>query len=128
MTARSVKEWIGRTPDSKIPPRVRLRVFEAQSGLCAECGKKLAVAGEPFEVDHITALINGGENAESNLRALCKPCHLAKTAADVATKAAVARKRLKHIDRRESRNPLPGGKNHRLKRKINGRTVLRADD
>lgn len=26
--ARSVEEWIGRTDDAKVPPRVRLRIFE----------------------------------------------------------------------------------------------------
>lgn len=125
MTSRSVKDWVGRTPDSKIPPRVRLRVFEAQSALCAECGKKLAVAGEPFEVDHITALINGGENAESNLRAICKPCHLAKTAADVATKATVARKRSKHLGIHKPKSTLPGSKGSKWKRKLDGTVVPR---
>jgi len=94
---RAVPEWIGKTDDSRIPARVRVRVFMAQDGLCAECRRKMAMAGEPFEVDHIQALVLGGENRESNLRALCGPCHRPKTAQDVAQKAVEARKRAKHL-------------------------------
>lgn len=31
---RDVEEWIGKTPDSAIPKRVRLRVFERLGGQC----------------------------------------------------------------------------------------------
>ena len=30
--ARSVAEWVGATPDTPVPPRVRLRVFERDEG------------------------------------------------------------------------------------------------
>ena len=104
---RTVSEWIGKTADSKIPARVRVRVFQAQDGCCAECGRKMAVAGEPFEVDHITALVLGGENREANLRALCGPCHRAKTRQDVAQKATEARKRAKHLGVHKPKRKMP---------------------
>jgi 5-methylcytosine-specific restriction protein A len=47
--------------------------------------------------DHITALCNGGRNAESNLQVLCSPCHGQKTGADIAEKSRVARKRAKFL-------------------------------
>jgi 5-methylcytosine-specific restriction protein A len=47
--------------------------------------------------DHITALCNGGRNAESNLQVLCSLCHGQKTGADVAEKSRVARKRAKFL-------------------------------
>ena len=34
----------------------------------------------PQEVDHIIPLEQGGTHDETNLQALCKPCHSAKTA------------------------------------------------
>jgi 5-methylcytosine-specific restriction enzyme A len=34
MTGRSIPEWIGKTPDSKIPPRVKLRIWERYEGRC----------------------------------------------------------------------------------------------
>jgi hypothetical protein len=88
---RTVKEWVGKTPDSKIPPRVRLRVFEAHGGICHLSGRKIA-AGEPWAIDHVIALINGGENRENNLAPILIDKHKEKTAADVKEKATVARK------------------------------------
>jgi len=91
--SREVAEWIGASDDSAIPARVKLRVFDAFNGKCAICGCRVTVAN----YDHKTALINGGENRESNLQLLCLPHHKVKTRADVAEKSIVARKRAKHI-------------------------------
>lgn len=88
---RAVKEWKGKTPDSKIPPRVKLRVWEAHKGVCHISGRKIA-AGEPWECDHVVALINGGEHREANLAPALRDKHKEKTAADVKEKATVARK------------------------------------
>lgn len=118
--AREVPEWIGKTPDTPAPPRVRLRVFEAFGGRCAICGCKIG-ATVKWALDHIIALINGGENRESNLQPICDACHKAKTRADVAEKAKVARIREKHIGikPRKSR-PMPGSKASGWRRKMNG--------
>ena len=40
-TGRTVPEWIGKTPDTPAPPRVRLRIFETFGGRCAICGRKI---------------------------------------------------------------------------------------
>jgi 5-methylcytosine-specific restriction enzyme A len=89
--SRATKEWVGKTPDSKIPPRVRLRIFEAHGGVCHLSGRKIA-AGELWDIDHIIALINGGLHRESNLAPALRDKHREKTADDVAEKAKVARK------------------------------------
>jgi 5-methylcytosine-specific restriction protein A len=89
--SRTVEEWHGATDDSTIPPRVRLRIFARDEGRCRVCTRKLGVGGEPAEYDHHTALINGGEHAESNLVLLCRSCHKAKTKQDVAVKSKTAR-------------------------------------
>lgn len=123
--SRTIPPWQGKTPDSRIPARVRVRVFQAQDGCCAVCRRKMAVAGEPFEVDHITPLVLGGENAEQNLRALCGPCHKAKTAGDVKQKATEARKRAKSLGVHRPKSTIPGSKGSGWKRKINGPTVRR---
>lgn len=120
MTGRTPEEWIGATADSAIPPRVRLRVFERAGGRCEECGRKLGPA-DRWQADHIEALANGGANRESNLRLLCDWCHKAKTAGDVAEKATVYRKRIKHVGAREKR---PWSK---WRRKMDGTVELRDD-
>lgn len=117
MTGRTPSEWIGATADTAIPPRVRLRVFERAGGRCEICGRKLGPA-DRWQADHIVALINGGENRERNLRVACDWCHKGKTAEDVAEKAAVYRKRAKHVGARIKRPWHPG-----WKRKLNGEVV-----
>ncbi len=87
---RAQPEWIGKTDDTAIPPRVRLRVYMRHNGDCPKCDRKL-VPGH-WACDHIVALINGGEHRETNLQALCNsPCHSNKTALDVAEKSKVYR-------------------------------------
>lgn len=93
MTARSVPEWIGRRPDTKIPERVKLRLDLKQRGICINC----VLPYTRCETDHITPLILGGENRESNLQLLCIPCHKVKTKLDVKLKAKVARIRAKRL-------------------------------
>jgi 5-methylcytosine-specific restriction enzyme A len=96
MTGRTVPEWIGATPDTPPPARVRLRVFEAHGGVCYLSKRKIR-AGDEWECDHVIALTNGGENRESNLAPALKAPHRAKTDADMATKSKIARVRKKHL-------------------------------
>lgn len=93
---RAVTEWVGKTPDTAIPPRVRLRIFERENGTCWLSGRKIQ-PGEPWDLDHKTALINGGEHRESNLFPALRDKHREKTKLDVAEKAKVAAMAKKHI-------------------------------
>lgn len=93
---RSVPEWIGATDDTAIPPRVKARVFLAHDGICHISGRKIR-PGEAWQCDHVKALINGGENRESNLAPALAEAHREKTAEDVAIKSKVARTRAKHL-------------------------------
>ena len=55
---------------------LRRRIFDRDGWRCQSCGK----AGR-LECDHILPVHKGGEFWEpSNLQALCRPCHFAKTA------------------------------------------------
>lgn len=54
-------------------------VAASQSWKCNECSMLL---DSKFEVDHCLPLSQGGGNETSNLRALCKSCHKAKTSED----------------------------------------------
>jgi 5-methylcytosine-specific restriction endonuclease McrA len=127
MTGRKIKEWIGATPDTPAPPRVRLRVFEAFGGKCGITGRRIN-AGDAWDLDHILALTNGGENRESNLQPALKDAHKAKTARDVAQKSKDRRVRQKHLGIHKPKNPLPGGKNSDWKQKVGGGWVRRDED
>jgi 5-methylcytosine-specific restriction endonuclease McrA len=118
--SRTVTEWRGRSPDTSVPPHVQLRVFLRFDGHCPKCTRKL-VRGQ-WQCDHIVALINGGENRETNLQPLCtSPCHSRKTASDVAEKSRVYRRAANHagIKFRKGR-PMPGSRDSDVKMKIGG--------
>lgn len=95
--SRAVEEWIGKTDDAPVPPRVRVRVFERHDGRCHRTGRKIR-PGDAWALDHIKALINGGEHRESNLAPILagKP-HKDKTDEDLAEKSKVAAVKAKHL-------------------------------
>ena len=121
--SRTVNEWIGNTPDAPIPPRVRLRVFERHSGICHISGRVIR-AGEPWDCDHVKALVNGGEHRESNLAPALKAKHKEKTAKDVAEKSMLYRKRSSHLGiKKPSR--FSCSRQSRFKKRLDGSVVLR---
>lgn len=117
---RSVQEWVGATPESMPPPRVRLRIFEAHNGVCHISGRKIA-AGEPWDLDHIVAICNGGLNTESNLAPALRDKHREKTAKDVREKSIVRRKRMKSIGIAPKKGrPMPGSRASGLRKRMDG--------
>lgn len=101
--SRSNPEWIGKTDDAKVPPRVRLRVFERYHGYCYLSGAKI-MPGDAWELEHVVALINGGEHRESNLApALGKP-HKVKSRRDMAVKSKNYRVRARHAGIKKPRS------------------------
>lgn len=123
---RAVPEWIGKTDDAAIPPRVRLRVFERTGGVCHITGRKI-MPGDEWDVDHVIALCNGGEHRESNLAPALRAAHRAKTAGDVKTRAKSDRVRKKHLGIHQPKTRLPGSKGSGWKAKIGGGWVRRDD-
>jgi 5-methylcytosine-specific restriction protein A len=118
---RSVPEWIGKTSDSAVPPRVRDRVFRKYDGRC-QCGCNREIRpGEDWDCEDTIAIINGGERREKNLKPWLSEHHPKKTAADVAEKSRVYRKRARHrgIKLRKGR-PMPGSKASGLKKRMDG--------
>lgn len=116
---RSTPEWIGKTHDAAIPPRVRVRVFDRHGGTCHLSGRRIR-AGEAWDCDHIIALANGGEHRENNLAPALKAPHREKTRADVAEKAVVYRKRAKHLGVMPKSRPMPGSKASGLRKRMDG--------
>jgi 5-methylcytosine-specific restriction enzyme A len=120
MTGRSTDEWIGANPDTPIPPRVKLRVFERHGGICHLSGRKITPA-DKWDCDHVKALCNGGEHRESNLAPAIRDKHREKTAEDVAEKSGVYHKRVKHLGiTRKGSRPLPGTKASGIRKRMSG--------
>lgn len=117
--SRAVPEWFGKTPDAAIPPRVKLRIWEREGGKCHISGRKI-VPGDAFEYEHFVALCNGGEHRESNIGLALTDKHKEKTAADVAEKSRIARKKAKHLGIRSTSRPMPGSKASGIRKRMNG--------
>ena len=124
MMTRAVPEWIGKTDDTPAPPRVRLRVFDRYSGICYLTGRKIR-AGEAWDVEHVIAIINGGQNREGNMAPALKAPHRLKTNADLAEKSKVATKRKKHLGIKRQGQPIPGSRRSGLKKHMDGRVTRR---
>lgn len=121
---RTVPEWIGRSDDEPFPPRVRLRILARHGGNCAGCG--LPIVGA-FTCDHIIAIINGGENRESNGQPLCnKTCNPKKNASDVAIKSATAiSQKKRHGLKPKWHRPMDGSRDSPWKKPMNSPAVRR---
>jgi 5-methylcytosine-specific restriction protein A len=103
---RALPEWIGKTSDTPVPPRVRLRVFDRYEGRCqCGCNRKIR-PGEAWDLEDTVALINGGSNRESNKTPWLHEHHKSKTAGDVAEKSVVYHKRANHVGIKTSRQKI----------------------
>jgi 5-methylcytosine-specific restriction enzyme A len=123
---RAVDEWIGATPDSVIPPRVRVRVFERCDGRCGECRRKIGPA-DTWIVEHLIALVNGGQNRETNLGITCGWCKPQKDARDVAQKSHNAKVRARHLGVKPDRPSFQTNRNGRFRKKMNGEVIRRSE-
>ena len=121
---RSVPEWIGKTDDARVPPRVRVRRFDAFGGVCYLSGRKIR-AGEKWELRHVISLINGGQHRESNLAPVLVEAHKVQTRLDKAEKKLVYRKRSKHLGVKRVSRPIPGSKASGLKKSFSGEVTRR---
>lgn len=99
---RSVPEWTGKTPDTKVPDIVRDRVFLRAGGRCYLSGRKI-MPGDKWELEHVKPLSMGGEHRERNLRPALVAAHREKTKAEAADRAKADRIRRKHLGLKEAK-------------------------
>lgn len=117
MSGRAVKEWIGKSADSAIPPRVSLRVLELHNHRCYLSGVEIR-EGDHWQVEHRLALSLGGENRESNLAPVLIEPHKIKTRADMKLKAKGARIRKKRFGLAKPKQIMPGSRRSPWKHKL----------
>lgn len=118
---RSVPEWIATHDDQKIPPRVKLRIFEREGGICHLTGVKIQ-PGDEWDADHKIPLILGGEHRESNLFPALREAHRKKTKTETAVKAKIAAVRKKHLGIKSDKR---SGFNTRFKKCMDGSVIDR---
>jgi len=110
----------------EFPAKVKIAAFKRAADHCEGCSAPL-MPGR-FDYDHVIPDWMGGEPTLENCAVLCKSCHGTKTGQQDAPTIAKAKSvQRKHIGAHKSRNPPPGGRGDKRKRKIDG-TVVRRDE
>jgi 5-methylcytosine-specific restriction endonuclease McrA len=107
---------------------MRLKVWENHGGICALCKGKIDGVHQRWIVEHMRALELGGEDTEANMAPVHEACAIAKTSGpqgDHARAAKAKRVKSKHLGIKKSKNPLPGSKGSKWKRKMDGSVVER---
>jgi len=102
---RAVPEWIGRTPDSKLPDEVKLRIWERVGGRCHISSRKI-MPSDAYDWEHIIPLSqwsgDGHGNRESNIAPALRGKHREKTKAEAKVRAKGKRIRKKHLGIRKA--------------------------
>ncbi|WP_406646937.1 HNH endonuclease signature motif containing protein [Aliisedimentitalea scapharcae] len=103
----------------------RAKIFDDHKGKCHICEEKIDGTREAWELEHVIPYEMTRDDTDENLAPAHVSCHRGKTRADKADIAKAKRVSAKHNGARMSKNPLPGGKNDRRKKKIDGTVVPR---
>lgn len=121
-------EDVGTTKRKAMTPRMRLKIWENYKGICALCNRRIDGIRERWIVEHLRALELGGEDTEDNMAPVHEVCAAAKThgkQGDHSRAAKAKRTKSKHLGITKSKNPLPGSKGSKWKRKMDGTITLR---
>jgi hypothetical protein len=111
----------------KITAKRRADIFLLRSGLCHLCNLKV-VPGEDWDVSHDIPLEAGGKDDESNWFVAHRKCHRVHTSTvDMPLIAKVKRVHQRHIGAKQSKSPLPGGRNSKWKKRMDGTVVRRGE-
>jgi 5-methylcytosine-specific restriction protein A len=77
--------------------------------------------GDEWDIEHIIALINGGEHREANMAPALRIAHPEKTARDMKTKSKIARTRKRHVGIKSRKGrPMPGTKASGIRKRMSG--------
>ena len=109
----------------RMSPSRRARIFAAHAGRCHICGEAIDGTRERWEAEHIVPYALTRDDSDDNLAPAHQRCHAGKTPGDVTQIAKAKRVERKHTGAHRPRATLPGGKDSRWKRRIDGTAVPR---
>lgn len=117
------------TRSQKRPPmsaRRKRYLFLLHGGICHICKYEISGSSEGWEISHVIEWAISRDDSDENCHPAHKRCHAVHTAEN---SAAVIAKTHRQQDMfygfKESRNPVPGSRDTRFKKKMNGRVEFR---
>lgn len=111
---------------ARLSTTARFALLQREKYCCHLC-RGLIFVGQAWDVSHEIPLELHGADDEANRRAAHRKCHRGHTATvDLPAIARAKRIEASHHGARVSRQPMRGGRNDSLKRKMNGTVVVRA--
>ena len=116
-------EDVGTTKRGNLSARRKLAIWEREHGKCMICSQKLLVGNFIFE--HVRALALAGSDEDENIRLTCKACATEKTKEDMKQITKAKRTKSSTLGLKQSKTPLPFGKNSKFKKKLDGTIVSR---
>jgi 5-methylcytosine-specific restriction endonuclease McrA len=115
---------LGTTQRARLPPRLRLAIWERAKGICVLCDRRIDGVRERWVIEHIRALELGGRDEPDNMGPAHATCAQAKTRDDHHRAAKAKRQKIRHLGAGKVKRPLPCGRQSRWK-KIDGTIVPR---
>lgn len=96
------------TPRKPMPEMRRLRIWERHGGVCVLCKTKIDGVREKWTIEHIRALVLGGEDTDENCGPAHEACRREKDRVDVAAGAKAKRRKARHLGiKKRSTFPKP---------------------
>lgn len=116
----------GRTRRKRLSTTERIALLDREKHTCHICKGEIQ-PGQAWDVSHEIPLALGGGDDEENRRAAHRKCHRGHTATvDLPAIARAKRVRAKHHGAAVSQFPMRGGRRDALKKRMDGRVVVRA--
>ena len=75
-STRKDERTVKATKRASWPKGLKNRLMRRQSNTCSYCGTRRMARS--MDIDHMTPVVRGGSNDESNLQVICKPCNQRK--------------------------------------------------
>jgi 5-methylcytosine-specific restriction endonuclease McrA len=106
----------------------RARIFQKAKGICHICEQPIDGTREKWDAEHVIPIEISGDDTDGNLAPAHVRCHKSKTKKDAGDIAKCKRVHAKHTGAYRSRNKMRGGRDDKLKQKLNGTVVLRESE